>query len=478
MLNKKDNTILNNALNVFENASKNVEAYKKFLKQKKVSPKEILKNRDFESIPIMDKKNYLLAFKPLELVSFSKFPPMFSASSGSSGQPYYWPRGSEQEKRAVMIHRSMIKDIFKIGNKKTLVVICFSMGNWVAGTYTLAALREIANDKDLNLSIITPGIDKNDVIQTLKNLAGNFDKVVMFGYPPFLMDVMCEAKEIKINLKKLNIHFVFAGENFSEKWRDSILEYAGISNKKNNRSISVFGTADAGALGHENPFTILIRKLTIINTSFREEFLGDISFTPTIVSYDPTDIYFETINHELIFTINSGIPLIRYNIKDYGMLFESKDILLLIKKHGLSKYVTNDIKKWTNPIIILKGRNDVSVTFYGLNIYPENIKAGLESDRILHLITGKYVINKEEVNNYQDQKLTILIELKPDVIATEELTRNILDEIVKSFIELNTEYRKLFSSIKDKAIPEIVLMENGHEQFIIKKAKHKWVQNK
>jgi len=426
----------------------------------------------------MDKKNYLLAFKPIELVPFSKFPPMFSASSGSSGKPYYWPRGSKQEERAVRIHKSIIKDIFKIGSEKTLVIICFSMGNWVAGTYTLAALREIANDKNLNLSIITPGIDKNDAVQTLKNLAINFEKVIMFGYPPLLMDVICEAKAININLKKLNLSFVFAGENFSEKWRDLLLSYAGITSKQKNRSVSVFGTADAGALGHENPFTILIRKLTIKNTKFKEELLGDISFTPTIVSYDPTDIYFETVDNELIFTIDSGIPLIRYNIKDYGMLLEGADVLALMKKHGLSKYITKDIKKWTNPLIVLKGRNDVSITFYGLNIYPENIKAGLESDKIFHLITGKYVVTKEEVNNYQDQKLTLIIELKPDVVANEEINKSIADEIVRSFVELNTEYRKLFSSINDKAIPEIVLLENGHEQFIIKKAKHKWVQNK
>jgi phenylacetate-CoA ligase len=478
MLNKKDNTVLNNALNIFKNTSKNVEAYKKFLKQKKVSSQEIIKKKDFESIPIMDKKNYLLAFKPLELVPFSKFPPMFSASSGSSGKPYYWPRGTKQEERGARIHRTILKDIFKIGNKKTLVIICFSMGNWVAGTYTLTSLREIANDKNTNLSIITPGIDKNDVIQTLKNFAGNFEKVIMFGYPPFLMDVVCEAKEINLNLKKFNIDFVFAGENFSEKWRELILKYAGISKKEKNRSISVYGTADAGAIGHENPFTILIRKLMIKNLEFKKELLGNVSFLPTIVSYDPMDTYFEVIDNELIFTTDSGIPLVRYNIKDYGILLSNVHVLSLIKKHGLSKYVTNDIKKWVNPLIVLRGRSDVSTTFYGLNIYPENIKTGLESDKIFHLITGKYTIKTEEVNDYREQKLKIEIELRPKVLTTEEINKIITDEIVKSFKELNTEYRKLFNSINEKAIPEIVLIEHGDERFIIKKAKHKWIQNK
>jgi phenylacetate-CoA ligase len=477
MQNKKNTKILSNAFKVFESTSKNIKAYQRFLQINKISPQTILKNKDFSSIPIMEKSNYLLAFKPLELVPFSKFPPMISASSGSSGKPYYWPRGSKQEERGARFHRTILKDIFKIGKKNTLIIICFSMGNWIAGTFTLSSLREVANDKDLNISIITPGIDRNDVIHTLKNLAGNFDKVIMFGYPPFLMDIVLEAREMKINFKKLDTHFVFAGENFSEKWRDLIFKYAGITNKK-NKSISIYGTADAGAIGHENPFTVLVRELTLMNKDFRQELLGNISFTPTIVSYYPEDTYFETINNELVFTSDSGIPLIRYNIKDHGMLLSSENVFSLMKKHKLSKYITKDIKKWNNPIIVLKGRNDVSVTFYGLNIYPENIKAGLESNEIFHLITGKYIITTEPTNNHREQKLKIAIELKPDISISEEINKKVTNEIVKNFIELNTEYRKLFNSISEKAIPEITLVKNGSEQFIIKKAKHKWVQTK
>lgn len=477
MQNKKNDEILKKAFNIFENTSKNVKAYQKFLKINGVSPKMILKNKDFELIPIMEKSNYLLKFKPLELVPFSKFPPMISASSGSSGKPYYWPRGAKQEERGAKFHRTILKDIFKIGNKNTLMIICFSMGNWIAGTFTLSSLREVANDKDLNISIITPGIDKNDVIQTLKNLAGNFDKVIMFGYPPFLMDAVLGAKEMDVDFKKLDIHFVFAGENFSEKWRDLIFKYAGITNKQ-NRSISIYGTADAGAIGHENPLTILLRQLSVKNKSFCKELLGNVSFIPTIVSYYPSDTYFEVVNDELVFTTDSGIPLIRYNIKDHGMLLSSKNALSLIKKHGLSKYITADIKKWNSPMIVLKGRNDVSVTFYGLNIYPENIKAGLESNEIFHLITGKYIITTELINNHREQKLKIVIELKPGVSINEDINKKITNEIVKNFIKLNTEYRKLYNSIQDKAIPEVTLVENGNEQFIIKKAKHKWVQAK
>lgn len=475
MIKKVNNKNLDNALLVFRSTSKNVEAYKKFLIKNKISAKNILNNGDFESIPVMDKSNYLLAYKPKELVPFSKFPSMISASSGSSGKPYYWPRSEKQEIRGAKIHRVILKDIFKINKKRTLAIICFSMGNWVAGTYTLSSLRKISNDSDFNLSIITPGMDKNDIIQILNNFAVNFESVVIFGYPPFLMDVILEAKESGVDFKKFELYFIFAGENFSEKWRDIIFKHANIPNKL-NRSVSIYGTADAGVLGHENPFTILVRKLALENKNFRKELLGDTSFIPTIVSYYPEETYFESINGELVFTTDSGIPLIRYNIKDHGILSSYNYIASLIKKCGLSNFIDKDLMKWKNPIIILKGRNDVLITFYGLNIYPENIKAGLEDSKVLDSVTGKYTVKVDYIKKFCEQKLKISVELKKNILQSDEIKKIITDSIVDNLLKLNTEYRKLFSSIDVRAIPEIILLNNGNDLFIIKKSKHKWVQ--
>ncbi len=471
---KKDNLILLNALRIFKNTSENVVAYKKFLKLNNIEPTKIINSADFRYIPLMDKSNYLLKYKIKELVPFSKLPPIFSSSSGSSGHPYYWPRGNEQEEKSINLHKIILKNIFKINNKNTLAIICFSMGNWVAGTYTFSALKAIANDKDFNLSIITPGIDKNDAVSVLKNFSKNFDSVVMFGYPPFLMDIVLESKEIGVDFSKMDLYFVFAGENFSEKWREIIFKYANLPNKL-NRSVSIYGTADAGALGHENPFTILIRKLASNNIDFCKDLVGYNSFIPTIISYNPIETYFESINGQLVFTNNSGIPLVRYNIKDQGIILTYKEISVIMKKHKLLKYLTKDISKWKNPVVILKGRNDVSVTFYGLNIYPENIKAGLEDSKVSDMVTGKHIIIKDLTNNLIDQKLKIFIELKSNTVLNNNIKKLISDTILENLLKLNTEYRKLYNSIGSKSIPEITLLENGHEQFIIKKSKYNWL---
>jgi phenylacetate-CoA ligase len=473
---KNNSTPKEKALEVFKYASEYIPAYKKLLQKYKINPRKIIKTKDFDSVPVTEKDNYLRAFRPFDLVPKGKFPPMVSASSGSSGKPYYWPRGDEQEKWGGQIHRIIIEDIFKLRKKRTLAIVCFSMGNWIAGTFTLASLREVTRtNKQFQLTAITPGMDKDDAITTLRDFAPLLESIILIGYPPFLMDVVLGAKELGINLKKLDLHFILAGENFSEKWRSMLLKVSAIPHEL-NRAISIYGTADAGSIGHENPFTIMLRKLASKHKEFKRELFGEMTFMPTVVAYYPEHTFFELINRELIFTTQSGIPLVRYNIKDHGLLLSNRHVLYLLKKHKLNKGLSKNLMKWKNPLIVLKGRNDVSVTFYALNIYPENIKAGLEDGKVVSLVTGKYIARTEQSKDFREQTLYIEVELKLNVAPTEKIKKVISDALFKHLIELNSEYRKLFNSIHEKALPEIILIKNGHEQFIIKKAKHRWIK--
>lgn len=462
-------------IKTFTFAVNKVKAYRDFIKKYNIKLNFIKTKRAFETLPVTNKDNYLRAYDFRDLLPNGKVPAMISASSGSSGQPFYWPRNDEHESWGGDFHNVIIKDIFNLKNKKVLAVVCFSMGNWIAGTFTLASLREVARKKGLQLTTITPGIDSSDVISTLKNFANGFDAVIIFGYPPFLMDVIVEAKASNINIKNLNLYFILAGENFSEKWRNLLHKLAYVP-KDEIRSISIYGTADAGAIGHETPLTIALRKLAMKNSNFRKDLYGQTTFIPTTVTYYPHKTYFELVNNELIFTAMAGIPLVRYNIKDHGILLEHDEVKALLDKHGLLKETTSILKKWTGPIIVLKGRNDVSVTFYALNIYPENIKAGIEDDSVISLVTGKYVSRVEHSKDFRDQILYIDVELKHKVIPTKTIEKSISDSIFKHLIELNNEYRKLFNSIHEKALPIIRIIPYGHEQFITKKAKHNWIK--
>ena len=51
-----------------------------------------------------------------------------------------------------------------------------------------------------------------------------------------------------------------AGENISEPWRDYILKRIGKEGRAEETCL-IYGTADAGIMGHETPTTIAVRRL-------------------------------------------------------------------------------------------------------------------------------------------------------------------------------------------------------------------------
>ncbi|MDQ5931240.1 MAG: hypothetical protein QG674_406 [Patescibacteria group bacterium] len=463
-------------LDVFFKTVRNVPAYQKFIQKNNVNLSKIRNLDDFTThVPVMEKDNYLRVYPFTELVKKGVVPPMVSASSGSSGKPFYWPRGDEQEINGGKLHEKIFRDIFKIKGQRTLVVVCFSMGNWIAGTFTAASCRYVARQKDMNLSIITPGIEKEDIIAVLRDFAPQFETVVLAGYPPFLMDIITESKNRNISLDSFNIKFLFAGEGFSETWRELIASASNIKNSLMDTS-SVYGTADAGALGNENPLTIFLRKKATENISFRDELFGDIGFVPSLVQFDPNVIYFELINGRLAFTVDSGIPLVRYDIKDKGTIITQNKVVSILKKFDLYDEAKDYLKAWPCPMVALFGRSDVAVTFYALNIYPENIKAAVEQSNLLSKLTSKFIARVETNEDQTVQKLIINFETLENIIVNDDLIEETKSSVFENLTRLNTEYRKLHNAIGDKALPEIEFSSFGHELFKLRKNKQSWIK--
>lgn len=463
-------------INLFIEASNKVVAYKKFLDKHSVKQKDIKSINDFKlKVPLMYKENYLCVYPFKELVKNGVIPAMVSASSGSSGKPFYWPRGDEQEIQGGKLHEKIFRDIFALENKKTLVIVCFSMGNWIAGTFTAASCRYVAKQKDMNISVITPGIEKEDIISILKDFTIEFESVVLAGYPPFLMDIVMESKKRNLSFDRFDCKFLFAGENFSENWRELICDSACISNSL-TETVNVYGTADAGALGHENPLSIFLRKKATEDSLFNEEFFGQNGFIPSLIQFDPNIIYFELIDGQLVFTANTGIPLIRYNIQDRGLIIEIKKIIEISKKFGFYDQISDYINKWNYPLVALFGRSDVAVTFYALNIYPENIKLASEKKVFLNKLTGKFLARVDFDETQTIQTLIISFELSEGVNTTEEIKTEMQKILVESLISSNAEYRKLYNAIGGRALPIIELIDFGNEIFKLKKNKQTWIK--
>ncbi len=450
---------LREALNVFRSAAKRVPAYRDFLKSHGFRARTVRSYADFARVPIMDKQHYLYRYATAHLFPDGKIPPFAYASSGSSGKPTFWFRSDVEERRGGDIHEIIFRDMWKVPKSEpTLVVVCFAMGLWVAGSYTAASFREVAR-RGFRITTVTPGIEREDILNVLRMLAPQFRHVVLTGYPPFVMDVIVHAKKADIPLPG-SLYVLTAGDKFTEAWRDDLMKFSGIRNPAH--IVSIYGSADAGVLGYETPLSIFVRQRAAEDSRVRNTFFGEGNDLPAFVQYNPRLIYFEEQKGELLFTAAIALPLVRYSIHDEGKLLSFEDVQEMLERSGLrSEAKRRGLLKWKLPFIIKRGRTDVAVTFYALNIYPENIKAALAQSSIKQFVSGQYFVFNRSVDHNRRQKLCINIELAPGVKSHKRLGERMQLAIADVLGRVSIEYRKLRSSIGDRALPSVRLVPAG-----------------
>jgi len=464
------------ALKLFHDMAARVPAYRHFLSENSVTPASIRTIADFRELPLVDKKNYLTKYPLRELcwdgtLANSR---IISVSSGSTGEPFFWPRGAEQDLEGADQHERIYRDIFHADKVSTLVVVCFSMGTWIAGSYTTTSTLGVI-DRGLKLNLVTPGIDKEEAVKSIKHLASQYDQIILAGYPPFTKDIIDEGREQGIKWSKLNVKFMWAGEAFSEEWRDFMLQRVG-SRDKYSGSLNIYGSADAAMLGHETPVSIALRRLLNRRTALREKLFGTPE-VPSIIQYDPSRRFFEVVGSELVFSARAGIPLVRYNIHDVGGLLTFDEVSAAtggayeedLKKHDI------DPAEWPMPFLYLKGRKDLTATIYAVNIYPENIKAALIDPKMRGWVTGKFTMatrNKSDM----DQYFEINIELAKGIHPEHDYRSIAQTTVLTKLVKLNGEFRKLHTAVGVKAEPQINLLPYGDPDHFAVGVKHRWVK--
>jgi len=179
------------AINLFHKASENVPAYVNFLNDHKVNHKNIKKAQDFSSLPITNKKNYLKKYDLKDITWNGLFEDLhlISVSSGSTGEPFFWPRGLGLEYETSLEYEIILNNFFGAKKKKTLFIIGYAMGMYVAGVFTLNSLMNLAT-KGYPLTVVAPGSDKDSILRIIKKLGGNFDQTLIAAYPAVLKDII------------------------------------------------------------------------------------------------------------------------------------------------------------------------------------------------------------------------------------------------------------------------------------------------
>ncbi len=464
------------AVALSRNVATAVPAYRAFLKEQGVDPAAIRTVEDFPRLPIITKQNYLQQYPLADLCRGGRLEDcdMIAVSSGSTGQPTFWPRSFSDELQIARRFEQVFVDSFEADVRRTLAVVCFALGTWVGGIYSAHCCRVLAS-KGYPITVVTPGNNKEEIFRVVRELGPAFEQVVLLGYPPFLKDVVDSGRARGVDWPRYHIKMVMAGEVFSEEWRTLIGERVGSADPCHD-SAALYGTADAGVLGNETPLSIAIRRFLADQPEVARRLFGE-SRLPTLVQYDPMSRYFEVVDGQLLFTGDNGVPLVRYSILDTGGVVPHEHMMKFLAEWGFNPIETLSRPERHGarrlPFVYVFGRSDFTVSYFGANIYPENVTVGLEQAAVKEWVTGKFVLEVKEGDD-RNKYLSVIVEMAPGVEATNDRRGAIVSSIQAQLERLNSEFAHYVPAAY--RTPRVTLAPMGDPEFFPAGVKHRYTR--
>jgi phenylacetate-CoA ligase len=460
------------AFELFRRSVADVPAYPEFLRAAGFDPQCVAGPGDFGRIPSATKDTYHRRHALPRLCRGGELTAcdMLAVSSGSTGEPAIWPRFVSDELGTAFRFEQVFRDAFAAHRKRTLAVICFALGSWVGGMYTTACLRHLAA-KGYPLTLVTPGNQKLEILRVLRALAPAFEQVVLCGYPPFLKDVIDAGAADGFAWAAQPIKLVMAGEVFSEEWRSIVCERLG-AREPELATASLYGTADGGVLANETPLSITIRRQLAQAPELARQLFGEARL-PTLCQYDPLHRYFEVESGDLLFSGDGGIPLLRYRILDRGGLHGFDQLHQALPGRPLEVLEARGVVVRRQPFVHVFGRSNFALSFYGANVYPENVAVGVEQPELMAAVSGKFVM---QIAHDADQNplLDVAVELLPRQAPSEALAGAVAASIRRELERLNSEFANYAPA--DRRTPRVRLLQHADPGYFPLGVKHRYTR--
>lgn len=462
-------------LALFQRTAAGVPAYAAFLREHGVDPATVRGAADWRRLPLMTKAAYFHRHPLPALCRGGELAAcdMVAVSSGSTGEPTLWPRALSDELAVASRFEQVFRDSFRADERTTLAVVCFPLGTWVGGMFTAAACRHLAT-KGYPITVVTPGNHRAEILRAVAALGPQCEQTVLLGYPPFVKDVVDAGIADGFAWRDRAIRLVLAGEVISEEWRDLMAERLGLADPARDTA-SLYGTADAGVLGNETPLSITVRRFLARRPDAARAVFGRARM-PTLVQFDPFERLFEPHGDTLVFSGDSGIPLVRYHIADDGGVLPYA--ALIAELRGLGFDAEAEARRGgargirALPFVYVFGRSHFAVSYYGANVFPDTVIIGLEQPAIREQVTGKFVLEVRETDA-RDRELWIAVELAPGSAGPPPaLGDAVADAILAVLRRLNSEFAHYVPAARQR--PRITLWPTGHPEYFPVGVKHRY----
>jgi phenylacetate-CoA ligase len=468
------------SLKLIKKAATEIPGYTDFLKQAGCNVSALETADDLKIVPLTSKKSYLVNYPHDQLIwpASQNSSILFCATSGSTGEPYYFPRDNGLSQQYATVIENFLRSS-SYGQGKTLVLIGFGMGVWIGGIITLRGYEIAGETAGVPLAILPVGYNKAEIFKALKRLAPDYDQTIIVGYPPFVKELVDEAPDHDIDLTKLRVRLHFAAEAFTETFRNYVCEKAGIKDPLRD-TMNIYGTADLGAMAYETPVSILIRRLAIEDPLLFQDIFGQIEKTPTLAQYNPDFIDFESVDGQIVLTGDGALPLLRYAVGDHGGVLSYDEVRSTLHRYMINLEdevaragIEDTVHRW--PFVFVYERTDLAATLHGIIIYPEFIKEGLISEDLAPHLTERFTMaTKNDIHH--NQFLQVNLELQKGVEASDTIEKQALKAIKTSMRAKSSEFDEVSKSKVSHKLVEVVLWPNGHQRYFAPGTKQKWVE--
>ena len=172
------------------------------------------------------------------------------------------------------------------------------------------------------------------------------------------------------------------------------------------------------------------------------------------------------------------MPLVRYHIADKGGVLSYDEMWNFLREHGVQSLselgLNKDFQPRNLPFVYVFGRADFTVSYYGANIYPENVTVGLEQPEIMAWVTGKFVLETRE-NEDGDTDLHIAVELLPGIEPEATMAPVIAESIRAQLLRLNSEFAHYTPA--ERQLPRITLRAFADPEYFPAGVKHRYTRH-
>jgi phenylacetate-CoA ligase len=462
-------------ISVYRTAVQRVPAYRRFLEEKLGRVPEVQSIEDFAALPLTDKLGYVARYRVSEVCLDGTLAGkhVVVRTSGSSGEPLFFPQLPEQERGAGAWLMDDLESLLGIRSEPALAVVCLALGGWMSGVLACTLLRNIASEYGC-MMLATPGYNLDETVKILRQLCPEFKQTILFAYPPFAKAILEAARDKGVAIEKHRIALRLMGEGFSERYRDHLMQLLGYDEREAGRIWSGYGAADFGRIGKETPLCIAVRRLLHHNGKTREVLGSD--ELPTIVQFNTSSFYLELVDDELVITRHQAVPLVRYRTCDRGSIISYAELMTrmqdagmsprqYLREHGVAEQLVQEL-----PFVLLQGRANDSLKFLGAHIRAERVRDIIESSAVLNpLLTGNF-----ELSHSEDAALQPVLEIcaeareDPSRLDAAELGRVLGAELARREPQ-NTAAIELLNGralLRIKLVPSGTLLQDTKVRYI------------